>query len=99
MKIPERSRVKFSVGRLAAGLVLIASIAGAGFASAAERNLGTRPAGVPADYVITPFGYFSPACVQQIHSGDQVTLSTPRNSMPAKTRGLRLMLITELDRR
>lgn len=28
----------------------------------------------PADYVITPFGYFSPACVQQIHSGDQITL-------------------------
>ena len=52
MKIPETSRVKFSVGRLAAGLVLIASIAGAGFASAAERNLGTRPTGVPADYVI-----------------------------------------------
>lgn len=73
MKIPETSRVKFSVGRLAAGLVLIASIAGAGFASAAERNLGARPAGVPADYVITPFGYFSPACIQQIHSGDQIT--------------------------
>ncbi|AXQ75390.1 hypothetical protein IXO675_011135 [Xanthomonas oryzae pv. oryzae] len=74
MKIPEKSHVKFSVGRWAAGLVLIASIAGAGFASAAERNLGTRPADVPADYVITPFGYFSPACVQQIHSGDQITL-------------------------
>ncbi|MFX3672730.1 hypothetical protein, partial [Xanthomonas arboricola] len=25
-----------------------------------------------------------------------VALSTPRNSMPAKTRGLRLMLLTEL---
>ncbi|MBV6863195.1 hypothetical protein, partial [Xanthomonas euvesicatoria] len=28
-----------------------------------------------------------------------VMLSTPRNSMPAKTRGLRLMLITELSGR
>lgn len=73
MKISETSCVKFSVGRLAAGLVLIASIAGAGFATAAERNLGARPAGVPADYVITPFGYFSPACVQQIHDGDHIT--------------------------
>ncbi|MDM7556355.1 hypothetical protein [Xanthomonas fragariae] len=73
MKISETSCVKFSVGRLAAGLVLIASIAVAGFATAAERNLGARPAGVPADYVITPFGYFSPSCVQQIHDGDHIT--------------------------
>ncbi|RXD32863.1 hypothetical protein EIJ12_23985 [Xanthomonas perforans] len=29
----------------------------------------------------------------------EVLLSTPRNSMPAKTRGLRLMLITELSGR
>ncbi|AEO41912.1 hypothetical protein XACM_1632 [Xanthomonas euvesicatoria pv. citrumelo F1] len=28
-----------------------------------------------------------------------LALSTPRNSMPAKTRGLRLMLITELSGR
>ena len=25
-----------------------------------------RPAGVPADYVITPFGYFHPSCVLQL---------------------------------
>ncbi|MDC8633949.1 hypothetical protein [Xanthomonas hortorum] len=29
----------------------------------------------------------------------QAMVSTPRNSMPAKTRGLRLMLITELGGR
>jgi hypothetical protein len=28
------------------------------------------PAGVPADYVITPFGYFHPSCVNQLAKGD-----------------------------
>ncbi|UZB13629.1 hypothetical protein [Xanthomonas phaseoli] len=73
MGILKRSHVEFSVGRFAAGLILIASFTGADFASAAERNLGTRPVGVPADYVVTPFGYFSPACVQHVHEGDQIT--------------------------
>jgi hypothetical protein len=31
-----------------------------------------RPAGVPDDYVITPNGYFSPACVATIHEGDEL---------------------------
>jgi len=29
-----------------------------------------RPAGVPPDYVITPFGYFHPSCVRQVNDGD-----------------------------
>jgi len=29
-----------------------------------------RPAAVPAAYVITPFGYFHPSCVQQLAKGD-----------------------------
>jgi hypothetical protein len=29
-----------------------------------------RPATVPADYVITPFGYFHPSCVNQLAEGD-----------------------------
>jgi hypothetical protein len=32
-------------------------------------------------------------------AGEEVLVSTPRNSVPAKTRGLRLMLITELGGR
>lgn len=32
-----------------------------------------RPAGVPEDYVITPFGYFHPSCVRHLASGDQVS--------------------------
>jgi len=29
-----------------------------------------RPGGVPADYVITPFGYFHPSCVLQLKKGE-----------------------------
>lgn len=29
-----------------------------------------RPIGVPADYVITPFGYFHPSCVLQLKNGE-----------------------------
>ena len=30
----------------------------------------TRPASVPSDYVITPFGYFHPSCVREIKEGE-----------------------------
>ena len=30
------------------------------------------PAAVPADYVITPFGYFHPSCVMHLGNGDEV---------------------------
>ncbi|MGO8791235.1 MAG: hypothetical protein ACLQVL_28155 [Terriglobia bacterium] len=30
----------------------------------------SRPAGVPDDYVITPFGYFHPSCVLQVAAGE-----------------------------
>src|SRR6185437_13403326 len=32
-----------------------------------------RPAGVPADYVITPFGYFHPSCVVQLNKGEHLS--------------------------
>jgi len=31
-----------------------------------------RPANVPSDYVITPFGYFHPSCVREIKAGETV---------------------------
>ena len=31
-----------------------------------------RPAAVPADYVVTPFGYFHPSCVMHLGDGDEV---------------------------
>ncbi len=32
----------------------------------------SRPAGVPADYVITPFGFFHPSCVLQVKKGESL---------------------------
>ncbi|KWV15820.1 hypothetical protein ISN34_17485 [Xanthomonas translucens pv. translucens] len=31
-----------------------------------------KPAGIPDDYVQTPFGYFPPACVRQVHNGERL---------------------------
>ncbi|MFX3593601.1 hypothetical protein WA698_13255, partial [Xanthomonas arboricola pv. pruni] len=61
------------------------------------------------DYITSPFGLLQ---IKDVHVGNvraseinitgreaaihALELSTPRNSMPAKTRGLRLMLLTEL---
>jgi len=39
-------------------------------AQAFPRAATTHPAGVPDGYVITPFGYFHPSCVQQLAQGD-----------------------------
>jgi hypothetical protein len=39
-------------------------------AQALPRAAANRPAGVPEGYVITPFGYFHPTCVNQLAKGD-----------------------------
>jgi hypothetical protein len=39
----------------------------------AQKTAGSnRPASVPSDYVITPFGYFHPSCVRQAMDGETV---------------------------
>ena len=38
----------------------------------ASLNENARPFGVPANYVITPQGYFSPACVHHLQAGEKV---------------------------
>jgi hypothetical protein len=47
-------------------LALLASIPSYAQAPAGPH----RPAGVPAEYVITPFGYFHPSCVVHLAEGD-----------------------------
>jgi len=42
----------------------------AGLAVAQAPSGATRPASVPADFVITPFGYFHPSCVGHLAKGD-----------------------------
>jgi len=40
-------------------------------AAQAQTSTGPRrPAGVPADFVITPFGYYHPSCVNHLAAGD-----------------------------
>src|SRR5277367_1095325 len=46
---------------LTAGLVIAQVPAGA-----------RRPAAVPANYLITPFGYFHPSCVGHLAKGDEL---------------------------
>jgi len=41
-------------------------------ASALPHAGPNRPAAVPADYVITPFGYFHPSCVLQLNKGESL---------------------------
>ena len=42
-------------------------------AARAQTSVGPRrPAAVPADYVVTPFGYFHPSCVNHLAKGDEI---------------------------
>lgn len=49
--------------------MLVASLTAAQALTTAGPN---RPATVPANYVITPFGYFDPSCVTHLAEGDEV---------------------------
>ena len=40
--------------------------------SAGPLTAQTKPAGVPEGYVVTPFGYFHPSCVQTIAQGENL---------------------------
>nr|MDN0221895.1 hypothetical protein [Xanthomonas arboricola pv. juglandis]MDN0226119.1 hypothetical protein [Xanthomonas arboricola pv. juglandis]MDN0230390.1 hypothetical protein [Xanthomonas arboricola pv. juglandis]MDN0235555.1 hypothetical protein [Xanthomonas arboricola pv. juglandis]MDN0239814.1 hypothetical protein [Xanthomonas arboricola pv. juglandis] len=83
-------------------------VAGGLNALAALLHLGCIAAG-PAGYRLlgagdgmaqmASAGHWYPTVVTLIIVSILLVLSTPRNSMPAKTRGLRLMLITELGGR
>src|ERR1700726_121067 len=42
----------------------------AGLAEAQAPAGPKRPAAVPADFVVTPFGYFHPSCVNHLAKGD-----------------------------
>jgi hypothetical protein len=37
-----------------------------------EFDASQRPQDVPADYVVTPNGFFSPSCVQPVHDGEKL---------------------------
>jgi len=62
--------------RISASSRLFKSIAitmlAAGLAAAQVPAGAKRPTAVPADYLITPFGYFHPTCVTHLTKGDEV---------------------------
>ena len=41
-------------------------------AQVGSMSAAHKPAGIPDDYVVTPFGYFAPACVRHIGNGDRL---------------------------
>jgi hypothetical protein len=58
--------------RLLKSAAITMIVAGLSAAHALTPAGPNRPATVPADYVITPFGYFHPSCVSQLAQGDVV---------------------------
>lgn len=51
-------------------------VAGLTVAQALTSAGAKRPAAVPTDYVITPYGYFHPSCVMHLGKGDEVRHDT-----------------------
>ncbi|WP_052717339.1 hypothetical protein [Chromobacterium vaccinii] len=50
-------------------LMIVLAASSAWAASPTTANAGSRPAGVPQNYLITPFGYFHPFCVREVADG------------------------------
>lgn len=59
------------LGVLVVLFMVAAPLSGQGSGTAfASVNVAERPAGVPARYAITPFGYFHPSCVLRVEEGE-----------------------------
>jgi hypothetical protein len=56
--------------RLVKSIALISLVAGLTAAQALTPAGANRPAGVPAEFVVTPFGYYHPSCVNHFAEGD-----------------------------
>jgi len=53
-------------------VALLLAVTAIPFAQAQKQAGPNRPSAVPAEYVITPFGYFHPSCVRGVANGDTV---------------------------
>jgi len=58
--------------RVVQSIAITSLVAGLTAAQAVTIVGQKRPANVPQDYVITPFGYFHPSCVGHLGKGDEV---------------------------
>jgi len=71
--ISKPSQIRISAySRLLKSIAITMLVAGLTTAQALTPAGPKRPATVPADYVITPFGYFHPSCVTHLAEGDVV---------------------------
>jgi hypothetical protein len=73
--LPQEDETMFCISAHSRLLKLIAItmlVAGLTAAQALTPAGPKRPATVPADYLITPFGYFHPSCVAHLAKGDEV---------------------------
>jgi hypothetical protein len=61
-----------SMYRMLKSIAITMLVTGLTAAQALTPAGSKRPASVPADYVITPFGYFHSSCVKQLAKGDSV---------------------------
>jgi hypothetical protein len=69
-RISAYSRFLIAITMLVAGLTAAQALPIAGAPQALPVAGAHAPTGVPAGFVITPFGYFHPSCVNQLAKGD-----------------------------
>jgi len=72
---PQEIKTMFCISahsRLLKSIAMTMLVAGLTAAQALTPAGPNRPATVPADFVITPFGYFHPSCVTHLAKGDAV---------------------------
>ena len=66
-------KTKFGIStysRLLKSVAITMLVAGVSLVQAQPRAAAKHPASVPDGYVVTPFGYFHPSCVNQLAKGD-----------------------------
>src|SRR5215831_4710850 len=70
---PQERKKMFRISAYSRLLKSVAiTIFAAGLAAAQVPAGARRPAAVPADYLITPYGYFHSSCVKHLAKGDEV---------------------------
>jgi hypothetical protein len=69
-----RTGIKRAAAATAAVALLASTMLMAGLGTAEAQAVAGphRPAAVPADYLVTPFGYFHPTCVGHLRVGDEL---------------------------
>ncbi|MFD2677186.1 hypothetical protein [Camelimonas lactis] len=70
--------IKANFVMAAAGLALATLASTVGLARSADSGAGQRPPNVPANYVLTPYGYVAPQDIVQLRKGETVAMRQAR---------------------